>query len=79
MRRGCLSLGTVYCDICKRQINYCERYLVVDEEEGKEVNKGKSVRYCTDCALDKGYAHYEEIKGEKILTFFPEPEIETGP
>lgn len=76
MRRGCISLGTVYCDVCNRQINYPERYLVVDEENGVEVDKGKLVRYCIECALTKGYARHQEVKGEQILTFFPEPKIE---
>jgi hypothetical protein len=25
-----------------------------------------------DCSLKKGYAHYKEEKGERVLTFFPE-------
>ena len=37
MRRGCISLGEVKCDICRRTIPYPERYLVVDEEDGVEV------------------------------------------
>jgi nitrate reductase beta subunit len=75
MRRGCMSLGGIECDICSRTIAYPERYLVVDEDDGVEVEKGKSVRYCVDCALKKGYAHYKEDKGERTLTFFPEPDI----
>jgi hypothetical protein len=75
MRRGCISLGEVKCDICLRNIPYPERYLAVDEEDGIEVEKGKTVHYCIDCALQKGYAHYKEEKGERILTFFPEPDI----
>ena len=75
MRRGCISLGKVQCHVCHRLIPYPERYLVVDEEDGVEVEKGKTVHYCVECALQKGYAHYKEEKGERILTFFPEPEI----
>jgi hypothetical protein len=75
MRRGCMSLGEVKCDICQRTIPYPERYLVVNEEGGVEVEKGKAVHYCVECALKKGYAHYKEDKGERILTFFPEPDI----
>ena len=72
MRRGCLSVGTVDCDVCKHHIPYPDRYVMVDEDaKGKEVDKGgKSVRYCVECAIKKGYAHYKEEKGEKILTFF---------
>ncbi|MCL2140190.1 MAG: hypothetical protein FWH42_00705 [Dehalococcoidia bacterium] len=71
MRRGCLSVGTVNCDICNRHIPYPERYVMVDEDgKGDEVRLGgKSVRYCIECAQKKGYAHYKEIKGEMTLTF----------
>jgi len=72
MRRGCISLGEVSCDSCKRVILYPERYLAVDEEDGVEVDRGQTARYCVDCCLKKGYAHYKMEKGEKILTFFPE-------
>jgi hypothetical protein len=74
MRRGCISLGEVKCDVCQRTIPYPERYLAVDEDKGVEVEKGKTAHYCTQCALEKGYAHYKELKGEMILTFFPESE-----
>jgi len=72
MRRGCISLGNVQCDDCHRVIPYLERYLVIDEEDGVEVEEGETSRYCVDCCLKKGYAHYREEKGEQILTFFPE-------
>ncbi|MCL2706639.1 MAG: hypothetical protein FWE97_00465 [Dehalococcoidia bacterium] len=77
MRRGCLSVGTVDCDICKCHIPYPERYVVVDEDDnGEEVVKGgKSVRYCVECAKKKGYAHYREIKGEMVLTFLRESDV----
>ena len=91
MRRGCLSVGTVDCDICQRHIPYPERYVMVDEDEqGEEVEHGgHSVRYCVECAQKKGYAHYKELKGEMVLTFLresegglpsesePEPEMES--
>jgi len=48
-----------------------ERYLAIDEEDGVEVEKGKTAHYCVECALKKGYAHYKGEKGERILTFFP--------
>jgi len=44
---------------------------VVDEEDGVEVEKGKTSHYCLDCCLEKGYAEYREEKGERVLTFFP--------
>ena len=75
MRRGCISLGEVTCKECKRTITYPERYLATDEEEGVEVEKGKKVYYCVECALAKGYAHYKEEKGKRILTFFTESEF----
>ena len=71
MRRGCISLGEVSCDSCQRVISYPERYLVINEENGIEVEKGPTLRYCVDCCLKKGYADYKMEKGEKILTFFP--------
>jgi hypothetical protein len=78
MRRGCISLGEVACDICQRTILYPERYLVIDEQDGVEAEEGESVRYCTECALKKGYAHYKEMKGEMVLTFFPETDVGPG-
>jgi len=74
MRRGSISLGQIQCDECHRTIPYSERYLAIDEEDGIEVEKGKIVHYCVECALQKGYAYYKEEKGERILTFFPKPE-----
>ena len=75
MRRGCISLGEVKCDVCHREIPYPERYLATNEEDGFEVAKGKTVRYCVQCALEKGYAHYKDEKGGRVLTFFQEPDI----
>lgn len=75
MRRGCISLGDVSCNECGRVIAYPERYLALDEENGQEVEKGDTVRYCVECALAKGYAHYKEEKGERILSFLLEEEF----
>ena len=72
MRRGCISISEVRCDGCGHIIKHPERYLAVDEEDGIEVEKGKTACYCMDCCLNKGYAHYKEEKGEQILTFFPD-------
>ena len=66
MRCGCVSLGDIKCDDCHRIIQCAERYLVVDETEGK------TLRLCIDCCLNRGYAHYKVEKGERVLTFFPE-------
>ena len=71
MRRGCISLGDVRCAKCQRIVTQAELYLVVEEEDGVEVEKGKAVSYCVDCATQKGYATVKDEKGERILTFFP--------
>lgn len=77
MRRGCISLGETKCDDCQRIIQSAERYLVIDEESGIEVERGNTMRYCVECCLNKGYAAHREEKGETILTFFPEKEIDS--
>ncbi len=70
MRRGCIAVGDVRCDGCGRTIKHPERYLLMNEEAGEE---GKALRYCVDCCLNKGYAHYKKVqKGEQVLTFFTE-------
>ncbi len=79
MRRGCISMGETRCDICQHTIPYPERYLAIDEQDGVEVEKGNIVHYCIRCALEKGYAHYKEMKGEMVLTFFPESKISEEP
>ncbi|MFC1939126.1 hypothetical protein ACFLXO_00355 [Chloroflexota bacterium] len=71
MRRGCISLGDIECNECHRTVPYSERYLAIDEEEGAEVEAGKTTYYCVECVLKKGYAYYKEEKGERTLTFFP--------
>ncbi|MFC1965538.1 hypothetical protein ACFLWI_01105 [Chloroflexota bacterium] len=71
MHRGCISLGEIQCDECHRTIPNSERYLAIDEEEGVEVEVGKTTYYCVECALQKGYAYYKEEKSERTLTFFP--------
>ncbi len=72
MRQGCISLGEIQCDDCHSIIPFTERYLAIDEEDGVEVEKGKTSHYCINCCLKKGYAEYREEKGKKTLTFFPE-------
>ena len=70
MRRGCISLGELKCDGCEKPIPYPDRYLAVDEKDGAEDDEGETKRYCVDCAIKKGYAHYKDEKGERVLTFF---------
>jgi len=72
MRRGCIAIGEVRCDGCGRIIRHPERYLAIYETDGVEAGEGKNLRYCVECSLIKGYAHYQEEKGEQVLTFFPE-------
>lgn len=71
MRRGCIASEEILCDECHRIITYAGRYLAIDEEDDVEVEKGKTMRYCVECALQKGYAQNKEEKDEKTLTFFP--------
>lgn len=70
MRRGCISLGELKCDGCEKPIPYPDRYLAIDEKDGQEDDNGDTKRYCVDCAVKKGYAHYKDEKGERVLTFF---------
>ena len=70
MRRGCISLGEIKCNDCGNPIPYPDRYLAVNMTNGKEDEEGDTVRFCLECSLKKGYAHYKEEKGERILTFF---------
>ena len=74
MRRGCIAVGDILCDGCGRTIKHPERYLVMSEEDNSELKgQKKTLSYCTDCCLNKGYAHYNKIeKGEEVLTFFIE-------
>ena len=72
MRRGCIAVDEIRCDGCGRIIRHPERYLAIDEKDGIEVEKGQIQRYCIDCSLKKGYAHYKEEKGKQVLTFFNE-------
>ena len=72
MRQGCISLGEVQCDGCQRIITYLERYLTISEENDAKIENGKILRYCLNCCLERGFAHYRDERDEKILTFFPE-------
>ncbi len=72
MRRGHIAIGEVRCDGCGQIIRHPERYLAIYEKDGVEVEAGETSRYCVDCCLKKGYAHYREVKGERILTFLPD-------
>jgi hypothetical protein len=65
MNRGCVAVGEIKCNNCKRLIESGQRYMVVEEEEGKRFD------LCTECAVAKGYAYYMKEKGEEVLTFFP--------
>ena len=66
MRRGCISLGDIQCDECQRIIPCPERYLIIDEAGGTILH------LCLTCSVNKGYAHYSEEKGQRVITFFTE-------
>ena len=72
MRRGCIAIGEVHCDGCGRMLRHPERYLAIGEEEDTETEGGKTLRYCIDCCLSRGYASYRTEKGEKGLTLLEE-------
>lgn len=65
MRRGCIAVGEVRCEDCQRLLEYGERYLVVDDDEGKEH------RFCLSCCLRRGDASYKMDKEGHVTTFFP--------
>ena len=69
MHRKCISSGEVQCDDCHRIIPHPESYLVTEETEGV------ISRFCVDCCLKRGYAHYRDEKGKRVLTFLPEAEL----
>lgn len=61
MRRGCISLGNIKCDQCKRAILYPERYLSVEEE-------GKNKTMCMNCCKKKNLVKPENDKeGAEML------------
>ncbi|MDP2917716.1 MAG: hypothetical protein Q8O16_07310 [Dehalococcoidia bacterium] len=62
MRRGCISLGNIKCDECKRTILYPERYLAIQEDS---INR----TLCKDCCLSKGLAKEESSKDGRDTTF----------
>jgi len=66
MRRGCIAIGKVQCDNCHKFLEYGERYLTIDDEEGK------GQHLCVDCCLSRGYASRRTEKEEQTITFFPE-------
>lgn len=68
MRIGCIAGSEIICDGCAKVMKYPQRYLLIEGEEA--VAEAGRVRYCLDCALDKGYAAKRLEKGEEILTFF---------
>ena len=63
MRRGCIAVAEVPCDKCGKVLQHPDRYLSIEEHE-------KTSRYCMDCAMKLGYAHYKTEKGEQVVTFF---------
>ena len=62
MRRGCIAIGEIQCDGCGNMIKHPERYLAIDEEDGK------SLHYCPNCCLERGYAHYRTEGSKQEIT-----------
>jgi hypothetical protein len=62
MRRGCIAVGLIKCDICGKIIEHGDRYLILEEEtEPKQ-------RVCLNCCETHNYGRYEIEKGERIFT-----------
>lgn len=68
MRRGCIAIGVLTCNMCNRSIEHGERYLLL-EKDGEDSDKE---RICMDCCLNNSMAAHVIEKGEKVLTFFTE-------
>ncbi len=64
MKRGCIAISAIKCDLCGANIEHGDRYLIIDSAD--RVNKK---RVCTNCCLKKKYAKYFTEKGEKTLSF----------
>lgn len=64
MKRGCIAVSAMKCDICDANIEHSDRYLLIDDTG----SKGKQ-RVCANCCIKKKYAKYITEKGEKILSF----------
>lgn len=63
MRRGCISLGNIKCDICQRNILYLERYLSLEESRGKNQN------LCMNCCQERGLLKAESEKSDAETIF----------
>ena len=68
MHRGSIAVSEIKCDICGKNIEHGERYLIITDDDKEDEKQ----RLCVECSLNKGFAGYIEEKNEKILTFFPE-------
>ncbi len=65
MRRGCIAISQVKCDSCDRAIEYGQRYLAIESDEG-----GGIVRMCLQCCEKKGHAGFKRERGQELLTLF---------
>ncbi len=63
MRRGCISLGNIKCDLCHRTIPYPERYLLEEE------TKGHNQVLCLECCQEKGLVKAESDKQDAESIF----------
>jgi hypothetical protein len=62
MRRGCIAVGLIKCDICGNIIEHGDRYLILDDDTEPRQ------RVCLSCCEKRNYGRYEIEKGEKIFT-----------
>jgi hypothetical protein len=69
MRRGCIAIGLIKCDNCKRIIEHGERYLLIAEDNDAE---DKKQRICVDCCISKKYGSFFKEKGQEVFSFFTE-------
>ena len=63
MRRGCISLGNIKCDKCHRQILYPERYLFLEEAQGK------TRCLCVECCKEEGLVRAGSEKENSEILF----------
>ena len=66
MRRGCIAIGVLTCNMCNRSIEHGERYLLIEKDD----ENADKERICIDCCVNNKMAVNVIEKGEQVLTFF---------